>query len=79
MVDKRRVGLVVVVALAVGLLVSGFCYIVNLSSRDSPPMPLRWAQNARLHRGFQLIPVSQDPAVKAPPLEEVWRDLFPKM
>ena len=77
--DKRRVGLLVVVALAVGALVGGLWYIVNLSSRERPSRPLRWAQNARLHRGFQLIPVPQDPGAKAPPLEEVWRDLFPKM
>jgi hypothetical protein len=77
--DTRRVALVVVAVLALGALGGGLWYVVHLSSQETPPKPLRWAQNARLHRGFQLIPVPQDPSEKAPPLEEVWRDLFPKM
>jgi hypothetical protein len=75
----RRVATVLLITLALAALGGGVWYIVHHSSGDQRPRPLQWSQNARLQRGFQLIPVGQGPAAKAPPLEEVWRDLFPRM
>jgi hypothetical protein len=75
--DARRVALVVLTVVA---LAGAAWYIVYLFSRDQQQVtPLQWTQNARLQRGFQLIPVPVDPPAKAPPLEQVWRDLFPRM
>jgi hypothetical protein len=76
---KRRVAIVLLTTVALTVLGGGLWYIVHLSSGDQPPRPLRWEQNARLDRGFRLISVPQGPGSKAPPLEEVWRNLFQDM
>jgi hypothetical protein len=76
---KRCVAAVLLTTLALAGLGGGVWYIVHVTSDHQRPRPLQWTQNARLDRGFQLISVPQDPAGKIPPLEEVWRDLFPNM
>jgi hypothetical protein len=79
MKGNRRIAVVLLGVLVVAAVGGGVWYFVIRDSRDQGTGGLQWTQNARLTRGFLLVPVPVTPPAKAPPLEEVWKDLFPNM